>query len=63
MDNIRRIVDSGMCTGCGACLGCEHLHWERSPLGFDVPVPDEHCTHCGKCIAACIFDPFREEDD
>lgn len=63
MENISRIVNGGMCTGCGACLSCEHLVLRRSPLGFDVPVPDEGCTNCGKCIAACIFDPLREDDD
>lgn len=62
MDNVRRIVDAGVCTGCGACLGCEHLRLERSPLGFDVPAPDENCTQCGKCVEACIFDPLREDD-
>lgn len=41
MDNITRITALGMCTGCGACLNCEHLHLERSSLGFDIPVPDE----------------------
>ena len=62
MDNITRITALGMCTGCGACLKCEHLHLERSPLGFDIPVPDEGCTRCGKCVKACIFDPDREND-
>lgn len=62
MDNIRRIVECGMCTGCGACLGCEHLTLKRSPLGFDMPEPDEHCVHCGKCVEACIYDPRREDD-
>lgn len=62
MDNITRITALGMCTGCGACLNCEHLHLEHSPLGFDIPVPDEGCTHCGKCVKACVFDPEREDD-
>ena len=62
MDSVKRIVDSGMCTGCGACLGCEHLKLERSPLGFDVPVPDSCCIGCGKCVSACIYDPEREDD-
>lgn len=62
MDNVKRIVDSGVCTGCGACLGCEHLRLERSPLGFDVPAPDDGCIRCGKCVAACVFDPLREDN-
>lgn len=62
MDNITRITALGLCTGCGACLNCEHLHPERSPLGFDIPVPDEGCTRCGKCVKVCIFDPDREDD-
>jgi len=63
MDNIRRIVESGMCTGCGACLGCEHLTLKRSPLGFNVPVPDGQCVHCGKCVETCVFDPLREDEE
>ena len=47
MDNITRITALGMCTGCGACMNCEHLHLERSLLGFDIPVPDDGCTRCG----------------
>ena len=62
MENIKRIVDAGICVGCGACMGCEHLHLVRSPLGFDVPVADEACTLCGKCVEACTFDPLREDD-
>lgn len=62
MDNVKRIVDAGVCVGCGACLGCEHLRLTCSPLGFDVPEPDEGCTGCGRCVAACCFDPLREED-
>lgn len=62
MENIQRIVDSGVCTGCGACMACEHLRMERSPLGFDVPVADEGCIRCGKCVEACVFDSLREDD-
>lgn len=63
MENVSRIVKAGVCTGCGACLGCEHLHLRRGTLGFDVPEADEGCTGCGKCTAACIFDPLREDED
>lgn len=63
MENVNRITRNGICTGCGACLGCEHLHMQAGPLGFDVPVPDEGCTHCGKCADACVFDPEREDDE
>lgn len=62
MDNVKHIVDAGVCVGCGACLGCEHLRLTRSPLGFDVPEPDEGCTGCGRCVAACCFDPLREDE-
>ena len=62
MENIKRIVDAGICVGCGACTGCEHLHLTCSPLGFDVPVADEGCTGCGQCVEACSFDPLREDD-
>ena len=63
MENVMRIVEQGVCTGCGACLGCEHLQLRRGPLGFDVPEADEGCIGCGQCTAACIFDPMREAED
>ncbi len=63
VDNVNRIVQAGVCTGCGACAGCRHLVFQQGPLGFQVPVIDQDCTHCGKCVAACIFDPLREDDE
>lgn len=61
MNNVARIVQSGVCTGCNACAGCEHIHFEKNQYGFSVPVIDDHCTDCGTCIEQCLFDPDRED--
>ncbi len=62
MDNVARIVQMGVCTGCGLCGGCEHLLFEKGPLGFPVPKVDESCISCGTCVSKCIFAPLREDD-
>lgn len=62
MDNVQRIVQAGVCTGCGACDGCEHLRFEPNSWGVPTPVIDDQCTHCGSCVQACIYDPMREDD-
>ena len=50
-----------MCTGCGMCIGCEHITFENSALGFPVPTVDDSCIHCGICLSKCIFDPDNDE--
>ncbi len=62
MENITKIVQLGICTGCGACFGCKHIRPERNSLGFDSPVVDDGCEHCGKCLANCCFDPEAGDD-
>lgn len=63
MENIMRVVESGMCTGCNACACCEHISFEENSLGFYSPVVDDECRGCGKCLAACIYDPYRDDDE
>ena len=63
MDNITRIVQMGVYTGCGACSSCKHIQFTRNSLGFDSPIVDDECEHCGKCIANCCFDPLKEDDN
>lgn len=62
MDNVMRIVRAGVCTGCGACAGCEHIQFRPGELGFDTPQVDANCTQCGNCVKACCFDPLAEDD-
>ena len=50
MNNIMRIVDSGVCTGCSACGFCEHISFRQNPFGFYSPVVDDKCNNCGKCV-------------
>lgn len=61
--NVSRVVERGMCTGCCACAGCQHLTMRDGPLGFPVPEIDEACEHCGQCLSRCMYDPEREDDD
>lgn len=63
MDSIRRIVESGICTGCGACNVCPNISFETGAAGFPAPVVGPNCTGCGKCLLMCIYDPDREDDD
>ena len=60
-DTVARIVNSGICTGCGACAGCRHITMRTGELGFPVPVIDEGCERCGQCLGQCIYDPERED--
>ena len=62
-ENVSRVVKSGVCTGCGACAGCVHLTLEMGPMGFPMPVIDEACERCGRCLSQCIYDPEREDDE
>lgn len=62
MNNIMRIVNSGVCTGCSACSFCEHISFVRNKYGF-TPIVDDNCNNCGKCVEECVYDPYRENDD
>lgn len=56
------IVNAGLCTGCRACDVCEHITFAAGRYGFPVPVVDDACRHCGKCLLECIYDPNRETE-
>lgn len=62
MESVLKIVNLGMCVGCGACNVCKHITLQENELGFCSPIIDETCEHCGKCLAFCIYDPDREDD-
>ena len=63
MNNVMRIVNAGVCTGCNACSSCEHITFEWNQYGFYSPVVDDKCDNCGKCVEKCVYDPDRENDD
>lgn len=60
MNNVMKIVEMGMCVGCGSC-DCEHITFFTNALGFPAPVVDENCTDCGQCLEKCIYNPDNEE--
>jgi len=61
MNNITKVTKSGMCVGCGACSGCEHITFKENELGFPAPEVDETCIQCGECLNKCIY--FYGDDD
>lgn len=60
MNNIMKVVQLGICTGCRACR-CEHIMFEKNKHGFPSPLVDESCTNCGECLKQCIY--FDEADN
>lgn len=51
----RRIIDGGLCTRCGACVGlcpAEKLHF-TDPLNACLPAVD-HQVDCGDCTGVCL---------
>ena len=63
MNNVTRIVESGVCTGCNACNVCEHITFQLNKYGFYSPVVDDKCDGCGRCVKECIYDPEWEEEE
>ena len=64
MNNISKIVNLGVCTGCNACSSCEHIIFVKNQYGVYSPVvDDDKCTDCGKCVAECIYAPNKEDED
>lgn len=61
-NNISKIVSAGVCVGCGACNVCEHIVFEKNPLGFPSPRVDDGCVDCGRCLKLCIYDTDAEDD-
>lgn len=56
MDNIKGVVEDGLCVGCGTCAGvCPVCAVEmRVSKGLFLPVVDEvKCTRCGLCVRCC----------
>ncbi len=48
----RKVIESGLCCGCGACTVCppEGIVWEDGTVDF----PDwERCRDCGICLKVC----------
>ena len=60
MNNVMKVVEMGMCVGCGSC-NCEHITFRINELGFPAPVVDDKCADCGQCLATCIYNPDRED--
>ena len=61
MNNVSKVTSIGMCVGCGACKGCEHIIFQENELEFPAPVVDEKCSQCGDCLNKCIYNPDKED--
>ncbi len=62
MKNIKKILDKGICSGCGACgyaCSVNAIHFEQDENGFLCPTINySKCVDCGKCINIC---PMKQE--
>ena len=61
LPNIAKIVDDGLCTGCGTCAGVcptEAISM-RIVDGLFLPEVGDGCTDCGLCLKCC---PGRSAD-
>lgn len=49
------VVDTGLCTRCGTCVGACPAHNIEitDPLGSCLPVAGDRCDSCGLCLAGC----------
>ncbi|UCF06859.1 MAG: Coenzyme F420 hydrogenase/dehydrogenase, beta subunit C-terminal domain [bacterium] len=63
-----RVIDTGLCTRCGTCVGaCPEGNLSiPEPLGACLPAIGGACTACGLCLAACPgesveFERFERE--
>jgi coenzyme F420 hydrogenase subunit beta len=62
-ENVRSVLEDGLCTACGTCIGlCPRgalpSRWDIDE-GLAIRVDEERCTRCGICLRAC---PGREVD-
>lgn len=55
--NIAKVIETGMCTGCGICESLcpkRAIDLKLSARGLVEPVVDESlCTHCSHCLKVC----------
>ncbi|MBU8921038.1 MAG: Coenzyme F420 hydrogenase/dehydrogenase, beta subunit C-terminal domain [Bacteroidales bacterium] len=52
---ISKIVDTGLCTRCGTCVGVCHLDNISIPdyMGDCLPSAGNRCDSCGLCLSSC----------
>ena len=57
-----RIVDRGLCTGCGTCVGICPAGCLQFDSEAEEPVQVAECLSCGLCLAVCPGEevPLRE---
>jgi len=67
--NISQVVESGLCVGCGACVGIcpgqNVLHYEMINGIYSPIVDSSKCTHCRLCYKVCpgarAFAPSQDD--
>lgn len=57
MDNIQKVINDGICCGCGACINAcsqKALIYDEDKFGFIVPkIKGVLCVNCGRCLKVC----------
>lgn len=56
MQNVGEVVERGLCTGCGTCVGVCPSHSLEMGLCDGILVPEVDagkCTECGLCVKSC----------
>lgn len=58
MSNIKQIVNSGICVGCGCCAAIcptKSIVLEEKSGFYTPAIVEKDCIHCGKCEKVCAI--------